>query len=150
MQGAEILYLVLSVAFVVPIWIMWRTRIVSLHARIEVPPEPASSEPAAHPTPLGSLPPADWSVSDPNVNAPLQPLRAASLMPKRAPSQRPVTLSDGTPALVPSLRPSESLPMPLRGSAILPSIRPRSVNDARRDGLPVPVRSVPPTERNKT
>jgi hypothetical protein len=140
MQSADILYLILGVAFVVPLVIMWRTRLVRLEAHIEIPPE----DPAV-PPPLGlSVPPADWSVSDAITSGQtLQPIRAGSLLPMRRTSIRPKTLSDGTPRQ--QLASAEPLPMPVRRPALDPKARfELETAYARANGLPIPRRSTPP------
>lgn len=138
MQGIELLYVVLAVAFAVPIVIMWRTRMIRIEARIEVPAE----EPASVELP-GSVrsaqPPAAWTVSDPEAPGQLlQPVRAGSLRPLRVPSQRPVTVSDGSPKHV-SFQLREPLPLPVRGGAIGFSSRTNSQRASRESPLPLPV-----------
>lgn len=135
MQGVEYLYMILGVAFVVPIVIMWRTRMIRLEAHIEVPPEDTAPVVQG-----GSLPPASWEVSDAVASGgTLVPLRAASLIPVRARSQRPATISDGSPKLVSPAVNDGPLPMPVR--------RPIEFSGryddaaARANGLPVPRRA---------
>ncbi len=139
MHSADILYVILAVAFVVPLVIMWRTRLVRLEAHIEIPPE----EPP--PVPLGlSIPPSDWSVSDAIASGDtLQPIRAGSLLPVRTASVRPKTLSDGSPRQPP--RAAEPLPVPVRRLSIDPKARlDLETAYARANGLPIPRRSTPP------
>lgn len=144
MQGTAPLYVILAVSFVVTLVIMWRLRMLRIEARIEVPPDDASSPISS--AKLNSMPPpASWEVSDAVAEGgTLQPVRAGSLRPVRLPSQRPVTLTDGSSKLAAHMANDGPLPVPVRRSLGPASPRIVIVDDAtalaRASGLPVPLR----------